>query len=779
VAEVAQAYVTLLASARGFERSVSAAIGSQTERAGRQAGGRAGRAFGASFGKVTGGVLAGLGLAQAGGAALGFLKDANAEAQEARKVGALTEQVIRSTGGAANVTADQVGNLAAALSNKVGVDDEAIQSGANLILTFKNVRNELGKGNQIFDRANEAALNLSAAGFGDLRSTSLQVGKALNDPLKGLTALGRAGVTFTAAQKKQIKALVESNRTLDAQKIILAEIESQVGGAAEAQVTASDKASVAFGNLKEQIGTALLPTVDRLATFSTDKLIPAISGFVTGLEDGTGLGGDFADALGTIKDVGEGVVRTIDALPGPVKEYGVQLAIAAVAVNKLSVLLPILATKAKVAGFGLAAAATQTGGAAAAFGRVATAARGLAGPAGLVAIGAGAQESDEKLGALLTTAGAAATGFAVGGPVGAAIGGTAGLIFSLAKNTRDSGDAAREAVPGIQSYIDTLGTGRDVITDFTRQLAVKNLTETGAFGAARELGIAQSTVTRAALGSATAQAEIAKAVRKARAEYAEASKTLDGATVSFSQFGGATVSLDPALSAARSAATRLSDSLKLNQDDLRESIIKTNEAALAAGDYSEVLAGVPKKAATKIDQIGLSKARQNIIGLTRDYNLTPKQVETVLIAAGAPLAKNTVQDVINKARELDRQRPTVKISADKAEFDRIVGSIRSSLSNLPLLGVTLGATTPRRRAIGGPLGAGQTALVGERGPELFTATQSGRITSTNALRQATGEQSRTTILRVGDREFVAYLEEVADSRVGAASAIAGMYERAL
>ena len=31
------------------------------------------------------------------------------------------------------------------------------------------------------------------------------LGKALNDPVKGITALGRAGVTFTDEQKKQIK----------------------------------------------------------------------------------------------------------------------------------------------------------------------------------------------------------------------------------------------------------------------------------------------------------------------------------------------------------------------------------------------------------------------------------------------------------------------------------------------------------------------------------------------------------------------------------------------
>src|SRR5690606_34628428 len=131
------------------------------------------------------------------------------------------EQIIKSTGGAAKVSADQVGSLATAISNKSGMDDEAIQSGANLLLTFKNVRNEAGKGANIFDRATQAATDLSAAGFGDMAGQSKMLGKALNDPIKGISALSRSGVTFTEGQKDQIKTMVESGDLLGAQKLML------------------------------------------------------------------------------------------------------------------------------------------------------------------------------------------------------------------------------------------------------------------------------------------------------------------------------------------------------------------------------------------------------------------------------------------------------------------------------------------------------------------------------------------------------------------------------
>lgn len=247
--------------APGVAASLNGPGAAAAANAGKTGGARFGGTFGASFKKVIGPALA-LGAATA---TIGFLKDSVGEAREAQKVGALTNNVIKTTGGIANISAKQVEKLSTAISNKTGIDDEAVQSGANLLLTFKNVRNEAGKGANIFDRATEAAADLSASGFGDLKGASKQLGKALNDPVKGISALGRAGVTFTEGQKKQIKTMVKAGDTLGAQKIILKEVESQVGGAAEATATNGEKMKVAFGNLQESIGTALIPVLDKAA----------------------------------------------------------------------------------------------------------------------------------------------------------------------------------------------------------------------------------------------------------------------------------------------------------------------------------------------------------------------------------------------------------------------------------------------------------------------------------------------------------------------------------
>ena len=173
-----------------------------------------------------------------GAAALGGLvatvKIGIDEFMAAQKVVAQTGAVLKSTGRVANVTAENIAEMSSSLMELTGIDDEAIASGQNLLLTFTKIRNETGKGNNIFDQATLAMTNLSVAMGKDLSSSAILVGKALNDPVKGVGALSKAGVQFTADQKEMIKGLVESGDVMGAQKLILKELETQFGGSAEA-----------------------------------------------------------------------------------------------------------------------------------------------------------------------------------------------------------------------------------------------------------------------------------------------------------------------------------------------------------------------------------------------------------------------------------------------------------------------------------------------------------------------------------------------------------------
>ncbi|CAB4157191.1 Bacteriophage lambda, GpH, tail tape measure, N-terminal [uncultured Caudovirales phage] len=225
----------------------------------------------ATVGKLAAGVAVAAG-------AIGF-KLASA-AYESQKVMAQTEAIIKATGGAAGITATQVAKLSTQLSMQIGVDDELIQKSANLLLTFKQIQNQVGEGNQVFDRAVTAAQDLGSV-FGSADAAAMQLGKALSNPVKGITALNRAGVNFTDQQKEQIKTLVASGDVLGAQKIILAEVEAQVGGTAAATATGFDRMKIAVGNVAEEFGAILIPYIEKFADFVTNKVVP----YLTNLAD--------------------------------------------------------------------------------------------------------------------------------------------------------------------------------------------------------------------------------------------------------------------------------------------------------------------------------------------------------------------------------------------------------------------------------------------------------------------------------------------------------------
>lgn len=207
-----------------------------------------------------------------------FAQAGIAELEDAAAAQAQTAAAIKSTGGAANVTAEQIESLAGQQLKLTGVDDELIQKGANLLLTFTQVRNEVGKGNDIFNQATVAALDLSRAGFGSVESASVLLGKALNDPVQGLTALQRVGVRLTEDQKALVRELVATGDTLGAQKVILEEVNRQVGGSAEAYgKTLPGQLSIAresLANTQGQLLAGMAPALQLTAsatTFLTDQ----------------------------------------------------------------------------------------------------------------------------------------------------------------------------------------------------------------------------------------------------------------------------------------------------------------------------------------------------------------------------------------------------------------------------------------------------------------------------------------------------------------------------
>lgn len=288
--------VVVSGDARGLNRTLD-----QVERQSRKTErsfislGRSGSIINRGFRDIGHGAAYALGAGGFGGglyAVFDVTKKVISEFRESQTVSRQTAAVLKSTGDAANISAKGVQNLATAISRKSGIDDETIATGENMLLTFTKIRNETGKGRDIFNQATQAITDMSVAmnrgatpSAEQLRSTAIQVGKALQDPIRGATALRRVGVALTKQQQEQIKAFENSGHHMQAQRLILAELTKEFGGSAARQRTAAKSLNVTLGNLAEGIGSVLAPAMDGAAAH--------LNKFIDEMQRGRGEGGRF------------------------------------------------------------------------------------------------------------------------------------------------------------------------------------------------------------------------------------------------------------------------------------------------------------------------------------------------------------------------------------------------------------------------------------------------------------------------------------------------------
>jgi hypothetical protein len=731
----------------------------------RRAGARAGKSGGESFSKGFRSLikpLAGLG---AGLAVKDFLRDSIDEGREAQKVGALTTQVLKSTGKAANVSANQVGNLATTISNKIGVDDEAIQSGENLLLTFTNIRNEAGRGNKIFNQATQATTDLAAAlaaasgGELNFRSSATLVGKALNDPIKGLTALSRVGVAFTDQQKEQIKTLVGQGKTLQAQKIILGQLRKEFGGAAASQATAADKAGVAVKNLEEQIGTALLPTIDDLANKVSKDVVPAVSQFITEMQDGTGRGGEFVDVLKNdvlpvAKNLGSEaktlfkalspILELLKDLPPQVVATGGALGVLSSGFSNLRAPLP----------------ATASG-----LERIGRAGANLAGAGGLLLTADAMNRTSAEAAGLEGAVGGALSGAALGafaGPEGAIIGGGIGALAGAFTAVKSSVDASTESVErqlgrigdlesslkGLQA-LQTKGTRENIIADLNKKSSQDLL---------GSLGLNNKQLLNLITGGAQAQQKIFDITN---AGYKQASEQLFAATQDLNAAkakaakdrdanGGITPADDVAAVGRQQAIVdSLNDQVKAMKalgeeqekylNGLRDQQEATRKARAEALTLKQIISlGVPKPVAHLIDTEGVIQDIGHVEDIISKFKIVDQtKWKAILKAEGLPATDANIKQII---RDLDNAKLARKLHLQGVgpEVLNQLKAIQTAANNLDgkKIRLTVTATTNANlaelaglqgKARGGPVNAGQPYIVGETRREVFVPDRPGTI----------------------------------------------------
>ena len=221
--------------------------------------------------------LAVAGFAAAGTAAMALgrgLAAVTSLAAEQQRVEAQLAATLESTGHAAGMSAEELKKLAGDLQTMTTYGDEAIIASESLLLTFTQI------GRDTFPRAQTAILDMATAMGTDLKAATIQVGKALNDPIKGVSALAEAGIQFSDAQKEMIATMVETGDTAGAQALILKELETQFGGSAAAAADTfggrMTQLQNIIGDVGEEIGNQLLPAMKTIAEEAGPAILDAV-----------------------------------------------------------------------------------------------------------------------------------------------------------------------------------------------------------------------------------------------------------------------------------------------------------------------------------------------------------------------------------------------------------------------------------------------------------------------------------------------------------------------
>jgi len=291
-------FVNIIPGTKEFASTLNRDITSGAGKIGSNAGKTMGGGIASGLKRMAGPILAAVSI----GAIVNGIRTQMESLQRIEVINTQTETVIKSMGNAANVSAKEIQSLSDSLERTTATEAESIQEGANLLLTFGNIRNEVGQGNDIFNQTTGLMVDMARALGTDAAGSAIQLGKALNDPIKGVTALSRVGVSFTEEQKELIKSLAESGDMLGAQKVILGELEKQFGGSGEAyagtlagtielikhelgsigESLLADSMPVitelmaAFKESLPEIRDALLPAMQTLGKAFKDDILPAM-----------------------------------------------------------------------------------------------------------------------------------------------------------------------------------------------------------------------------------------------------------------------------------------------------------------------------------------------------------------------------------------------------------------------------------------------------------------------------------------------------------------------
>jgi len=264
-----------MAGVKGTIRSISTPLGAIT---------KAGAAIGAAFTAAAGAV------AYAGYKLISIGDQGRASDAKLKNV----VQTMGLFGNQSDIVANRLMNVADATARKIGVDDDLIASTQAIVMSFKDVGKTANITGGLFDQTTKAALDMSVLFGGDATNYAVQLGKALDDPEKGLTALKRTGALARADIERIGGEFVRTGDKGKAFAEIIGAINRQVGGQSEAVAKTSEKIKVSLGQVIESFAKPFSEGFNQLPA-ALEAQFPAMSAKAADM--GKMIGGSISQAI--------------------------------------------------------------------------------------------------------------------------------------------------------------------------------------------------------------------------------------------------------------------------------------------------------------------------------------------------------------------------------------------------------------------------------------------------------------------------------------------------
>ena len=454
----------------------------------------------------------------------------------------------------------------------------------------------------------------------------------------------------------------------------------------------------------------------------------------------TGTFGLIADAFKAMQGPLKVVVDLIGTLDGDTAKFLITIGAGFWAFSKFNAGVASMSGKLKTAGIDLKTAAgrmllMQSG------------AKAAAGPIGLALLVDASGRAEGALGSLESALGGALTGFAVtGSPWGAIIGGVGGGLLGmwqagkktkkgmedLKKANEEAASSARDSSADWTTLKNTLNDVTGATTQATREFVANKLAHDGTLQSLKDFNVTGATVVDAIMGETKARREVTQAIEDQRrrgtnlltqakneaVEYNNNAENMTGAeqTRAEKRIKG----LEDQGNALVNNATKLEKWV----GDTRAAGKEVREAAGASKDWDKILKGFPEHIITKFEAGNIPATKGAAKKLIDQYNLTPPQIKTLFKNLGIEVSDKEMKAIIARAKEVDKQQPDIKITADASGALGPISAVDLALAALPgskdidIRVETIKSTrTLPPTAAGGIFSGAQARLIGEAGAE--------------------------------------------------------------